>query len=55
VGGLTVGSAGLEKSDGAPVTLLVGVLQDQSALHGVSRRLHSFSSPLLFVAYMGPA
>ena len=54
LGGMKVVSAGVEEGAGAPVTVLVGPLEDQSALHGVLKTLHDYSIPLLFVAYMGP-
>ena len=54
LGGLEVVSAGIEEGAGTRVTVLVGPLEDQSALHGVLKTLHDYSIPLLFVAYMGP-
>lgn len=55
LGGLELVSAGSKEGAGAPVTVLVGSLEDQSALHGVLKTLHENNIPLLFVAYLGPA
>ena len=54
LGGMEVVSTGVEEGAGTRVTVLVGPLEDQSALHGVLKTLHENSIPLLFLAYMGP-
>ena len=49
--GMTISAAQL--ADGAPVTMLIGDLADQSALVGVLNTLHDFGIPLLAMDRVG--